>query len=71
MNDEKNSIKMSPLTLGGHNFLTSSPFLPIFSAIDAPRGRLHLLLGHHKQLGPLIKMASKPYLKCSVISFLP
>ncbi len=62
---------MSPLTLGGHNFLTSGPFLPIFSAIDAPRGGLHLLLGHHKKLDPLINMASKPYLRCLVTSFLP
>ncbi len=71
MNDQNVFVKMRPPTLGACNFLASSPFLPIFTAIDAPRGGLHLILGHHKQLCSLIKMASKPYLKCLVMSFLP
>jgi hypothetical protein len=46
-----------PPNLRGHNFLTFSSFLSVFSAIDAQRGGLHLLFGHHKQWGPLAKMA--------------
>jgi len=34
--------------------------------IDAQRGRLHLLFGHHKQWGPPEKNGKKPYLKCIV-----
>jgi len=56
---------MTPLTLGGRKFLASNPFLPSFNATDAPRGELHLLLGHHKQWGPPAKTVSKPHLKCS------
>jgi hypothetical protein len=38
------------------HFLTSSTFLPIFSAIDAQRrGGLHLLFGNHKQWALLQK----------------
>jgi hypothetical protein len=49
---------------GGDNFLSSSSFLSIFSAIDAPRGGLHLVFGHHKQWGPSCKITkSKLYLK--------
>jgi hypothetical protein len=40
---------------GDHNFLASSSFLPIFSAIVAPRGGLHLVFGHHKQWALLQK----------------
>jgi len=59
---------MTPPTWGeGCNFLASCSFLPIFSAIDAPRGGLHLPFGHHKQWGPPAKMASKPYLKSSLV----
>jgi hypothetical protein len=54
--------KTTPL-LWGCNFLTSSSFLQIFSAIDAPRGGLHLILGHYKQWGLAAKMVRKPYLK--------
>ncbi len=49
------SLKTTPPTSGGCNFLASCAFLLIFSAIDAPRGRLHLLLGHHEQWGLLQK----------------
>jgi len=38
----------------------------IFSAIDAPRGGLHIIFGHHEQWGLPTKMASKPYLKWSL-----
>jgi len=38
--------KRHPLTPGGCSFLASSSFLPIFSAINVPRGGLHLLFGH-------------------------
>lgn len=48
-------IKITPLVWGAYNFLTSSSFLPIFCAIDAPRGRLHLLFGHYKKWGPPTK----------------
>jgi hypothetical protein len=34
-------VKMTPLTLGAHNFLVSSSFLPIFCVIDVLRGGLH------------------------------
>jgi hypothetical protein len=57
------SVKTTPPTSGGHNFLASYSFLLIFSAIDASRGGLHLLFGHHEQWGLLAKMASKLYLK--------
>jgi hypothetical protein len=56
---------MTPLILGGRKFLASNPFFPIFSATDAPRGGLHLLLGHHQQWAPPTKTVSKPYLKCT------
>jgi len=52
--DQKNSVKMIPL-LGGWEgrVITFSPVIHIFifNAIDAQRGRLHLLFGHHKQWG--------------------
>ncbi len=35
--------KRARLGFGGCNFFASSPFLPIFSATDAPRGGLYLL----------------------------
>jgi hypothetical protein len=54
--------KNDPLVWGAHNFLTSNSFLPIFSAIDATKGGLHLLFGHYKQWGPLAKSTSKTYL---------
>jgi hypothetical protein len=41
--------KNEPPILGGHNFLASSSFLPIFSVTNAPKGGLHLLFGHHEQ----------------------
>jgi hypothetical protein len=59
------SLKKTFSYLG--DFLGSSQFLSIFSATDAPRGELHLFFGHHKQWGPPTKMASKTYLKCSVM----
>jgi hypothetical protein len=61
--------KNDPLTWGGGgcNFFTSYSFLPIFNAIDAPRGGLHLLFGHHKQWGLPAKMVSKPNLKWSLM----
>jgi hypothetical protein len=65
--DQKISVKKTLSYLGGHNFLASSQFLSIFSETDAPRGELHLFFGHHKQWGPLTKMTSKLYLKCSVM----
>jgi len=37
---------LTPLTLGGHNFLISNPFLTIFYALDAPRGGVQHFLGH-------------------------
>jgi hypothetical protein len=40
---------LTPSTSSEHNFLTSNSFFSIFRAIDAPRGGLHLLCGHHKQ----------------------
>ncbi len=48
----------------GCNLFASTPFLPIFSAIDAPRRRLHLFYRHHKQWGHLPKKVNKPYLNC-------
>ncbi len=48
-------INQTPLTSGGCNFLASSSFLPLFSVIDAPRGGLHLILGHYKQWALLQK----------------
>ncbi len=57
-------VKTSPPTSGGHNFLAFSPFLPIFSVTDAPRGKLHLFFGHHEKWGPPTKTVNKPYLKC-------
>jgi hypothetical protein len=41
------SVKTNP-HFRGCNFLASSPFLPIFDVINAQRGGLHLLFGHHK-----------------------
>jgi hypothetical protein len=58
-------VKMSPPTLGGRNFFTYNPFLSIFSVTNVPKEGFHLFFGHHKQWGLRIKMASKPYLKCS------
>jgi hypothetical protein len=53
-------VKTNPPTLGDCNFLAYSPFLPIFSARDLPRGGLHLVLGHHKQWGPPAKWQANP-----------
>jgi hypothetical protein len=53
--DRECFVKTSPPTLEGCNFLSSSPFLSIFTAIDAQRGGLHLLFGHHKQWSPPAK----------------
>jgi hypothetical protein len=50
-------VKTTALSLRGHNFLTSSPFLSIFIAMDAQRGGLYLLFGHHKQWGLAAKVA--------------
>jgi hypothetical protein len=59
--------KKNPLTSRGYNFFTSYSFLPIFNAIDAPRGGLHRLFGHHKQWCLSAKMISKPYSKWSLM----
>jgi hypothetical protein len=56
------SVKTTPLLQGDQNFLTSNAFLPIFRAIDAQRGGLHLFFGHHKQWGPSAKMVKNPTL---------
>jgi hypothetical protein len=42
----------SPLILGGHNFLISYLFSKFLSVLDAPRGGLQVLFGHHKQKNP-------------------
>jgi len=62
--DWKCFVKMTPPTLGSHNFFNSNPFLLISSATDVPREGFHLFLKHHKQWGPPTKMANKLYLKC-------
>jgi len=55
------SIKTTPLTSRGCNFL-ASPFLSIFSAIDVQGGGLHLLFGHHKKWDSPAKMVRNPTL---------
>ncbi len=60
--DQKISIKTTSLLRRDQNFLTSNPFLPIFSAIDAQRGGLHLFFGHHKQCRSPAKMVKNPTL---------
>jgi hypothetical protein len=49
--DQDFSVKTTSPTSGGHNFFASSPFFPVLSVIDAQKGGLHLLFGHHKQWG--------------------
>jgi hypothetical protein len=49
MFDPEFFVKNDPSIWRDSKFLVSSPFLPIFSAIDAQRGGLHLFFGHHKQ----------------------
>jgi hypothetical protein len=64
--NQKKNVKITLFISKGCNFFASSPFLPIFNVISAPRGKFHLLFGDHKQWGPLAKTMSKPYLKwCS------
>ncbi len=60
--DQNAFVKTIPFTFKGHYFLISSSFLSIFSVIDAQRGGLHLLFGHHKQWGPPVKTATNPTL---------
>jgi hypothetical protein len=60
--DQKNSVKTTPLTSRGHNFLTSNPFLPIVIAMDAQGGGLHPLIGHHKPWGLAAKLTKNPTL---------
>jgi hypothetical protein len=60
--DQNISVKTTPPTSRGRNFLTSSSFLSIFIAMDAQRGGLHLLFGHHKQWGIGAKAAKTPTL---------
>jgi hypothetical protein len=55
-------VKTTPPTSKGRNFLASSPFLSIFIAMDAQRGGLHLLFGHHKQWGIATKATKNPTL---------
>jgi hypothetical protein len=40
---------LTPFTLGDHNFLISNPFSTILIVLDAPRGGLQVLFGHHNQ----------------------
>jgi hypothetical protein len=63
--NQKISIKMTPLTSRGCNFL-ASPFLSIFSAIDVQGGGLYVLFGYHKQWDSPEKNGEKPYLKCTM-----
>jgi hypothetical protein len=59
-------------TLEGHNFLASCLFLLIFSAVDVPRGGLHLLFGHHNlQWALLQKQQANPTLSDPWWAFLP
>jgi hypothetical protein len=37
---------LTPFTLKDHNFLISNLFSTIISALDAPKGRLQVLLEH-------------------------
>ncbi len=53
--DEFVSVKTTPSTLRGCNFLPSHLFWSIFNVTYAPRGGLHLLFQHHKQWGPPLK----------------
>jgi hypothetical protein len=43
---------LTPFTLWAHNFLISNMFSTIFNVLDAPRGGLQVLFGHHKQKSP-------------------
>jgi hypothetical protein len=61
--------KTTSLVRGAHNFLTSSSFFSIFSAIDAPTIGLHLLFGHYKQWGPPAKTVNKTYRKWLFMSY--
>jgi hypothetical protein len=54
------SLKTTPTSGRGCNFLTSNSFLLIFSAVDVQRGKFHLLFVHHEQWGPSWKNSEKP-----------
>ncbi len=58
---------LTPFTLGAYNFLISNPFFMIVYVLDAPKGVVQVLFGHHKKWSPPLG-SSLPYvLKCSVI----
>ncbi len=64
-------VKSSPPTWGDRNVFTSSPFLPIFNAINAQRGGLHLFFEHHKQWNPPAKPARSATLSVLWLASLP
>jgi len=43
---------LTPFTLKGHNFLIPNQFSTIFSALNAPRGRLQVNFAHQHQQSP-------------------
>jgi hypothetical protein len=45
---------LTPLLLGGCNFLISNPFSTIVIVSDAPGGAVQVLFGHQKQRSPRI-----------------
>ncbi len=60
---------LDPSTLGVLKFLNSISFLTIFSAPDAPIGRVQILFVHQKQWSPHFGSSLPWVLKCSIIGW--
>jgi hypothetical protein len=59
---------LEPLYFGGHNFLSSIPFLMIFSVLYVPIERVQVFFGHQKQQNPPLGSCLPWMFKCLVIN---